>query len=120
MKKSRTIIIDYHLSYKGKTYHKFGLNTGIKTNKKKIPELQLQLYAIRDVLGNDYKFDINDLHDAGFRFKFCDEYKTIDHFIQIDGYKCLRCSNIWVPRSKKYPKVCPKCKSAYWDTHKKK
>lgn len=27
-------------------------------------------------------------------------------------YKCLRCGYYWSTR--KYPKICPKCKSKYW------
>ena len=30
-------------------------------------------------------------------------------------YHCLRCTHSWIPRSDNYPKVCPKCKSPYWD-----
>ena len=29
--------------------------------------------------------------------------------------KCLRCGHKWYPRSKDKPKVCPHCKSPYWD-----
>ncbi len=32
------------------------------------------------------------------------------------GYRCIRCDHTWVPRKAARPKVCPKCKSAYWDT----
>ena len=33
------------------------------------------------------------------------------------GYRCERCSHEWVPReSDQEPRVCPKCKSPYWDT----
>lgn len=40
--------------------------------------------------------------------------------IKIDAYKCERCGHIWVPRDEdKEPKVCPKCKSPYWNTPKK-
>ena len=36
--------------------------------------------------------------------------------IKVDGYKCERCGYEWIPRKKnKYPRVCPKCKSPYWD-----
>lgn len=28
---------------------------------------------------------------------------------------CKRCKHIWIPRANKKPKVCPKCKSPYWD-----
>lgn len=29
-------------------------------------------------------------------------------------YKCLRCKHKWIPRKKKFPRVCPKCHSPYW------
>jgi predicted Zn-ribbon and HTH transcriptional regulator len=37
--------------------------------------------------------------------------------IKIDGWRCERCEHEWAPRNKKdKPKVCPKCKSPYWNT----
>ena len=38
--------------------------------------------------------------------------------ISVMGYRCERCGHEWIPRSAGtvYPKVCPKCKSPYWDT----
>ena len=33
--------------------------------------------------------------------------------------KCERCGHEWISRIKN-PKLCPKCKSAYWDVEKKK
>lgn len=40
--------------------------------------------------------------------------------VQLWGYRCERCSHEWVPRDKSQePKVCPRCKSAYWDTPRK-
>ena len=37
--------------------------------------------------------------------------------IQISGFRCERCGHEWVPRGKsRDPKVCPECKSPYWDT----
>ena len=36
-------------------------------------------------------------------------------WIKILGYRCERCGGEWVPRSDKAPRVCPKCKSPYWD-----
>ena len=40
--------------------------------------------------------------------------------IQLAGYLCDRCEHTWVPREDTdYPKVCPKCKSPYWDTPRK-
>ena len=41
--------------------------------------------------------------------------------IKISAYKCERCGHIWAPRNKKEePRVCPKCKSPYWDKPRKK
>lgn len=40
--------------------------------------------------------------------------------VQIWGYRCERCSHEWVPRDKaSEPRVCPKCKSPYWNTPRK-
>lgn len=33
--------------------------------------------------------------------------------------KCERCSHDWITRSNDTPKVCPKCKSPYWNTPRK-
>ena len=38
--------------------------------------------------------------------------------IKIDGFRCERCGHKWVKRGDEDPKVCPKCKSPYWDTPK--
>jgi DNA-directed RNA polymerase subunit RPC12/RpoP len=36
------------------------------------------------------------------------------------GYRCERCSHEWVPRDfNSEPRVCPKCKSPYWDRPRK-
>jgi Zn finger protein HypA/HybF involved in hydrogenase expression len=41
--------------------------------------------------------------------------------LTVEGYKCERCSHKWIPRIKnEHPRVCPKCKSPYWDIPKKK
>ena len=37
-----------------------------------------------------------------------------------NGFSCERCEHKWIPRKKTRPRVCPKCKSAYWDVPKKK
>lgn len=48
--------------------------------------------------------------------------------INVNAYKCLRCGHEWIPRVeleqlkselKEKPRICPKCKSAYWDLEKK-
>ena len=39
--------------------------------------------------------------------------------VQLLGYQCERCTHIWVPKSDVQPRVCPKCKSPYWDTPRK-
>jgi len=36
-----------------------------------------------------------------------------------EGYKCERCGHEWIPRNEAYPRVCPRCKSPYWDRPKK-
>ncbi|MEW6295231.1 MAG: hypothetical protein AB1467_02950 [Candidatus Diapherotrites archaeon] len=37
-----------------------------------------------------------------------------------EGFKCERCGHKWVPRmEKELPRVCPYCKSPYWDTPKR-
>jgi DNA-directed RNA polymerase subunit RPC12/RpoP len=39
--------------------------------------------------------------------------------ITLKGYLCERCGHKWLPKDetmKDKPKVCPKCKSPYWDT----
>lgn len=39
----------------------------------------------------------------------------------IPEFKCKRCSHSWLPRDMAYikgkelPKICPKCKSPYWN-----
>lgn len=39
--------------------------------------------------------------------------------ITMKGYQCERCAHQWAPRDAGYPKVCPKCKSPYWDRPRK-
>ena len=37
------------------------------------------------------------------------------------GFRCERCEHEWVPRDPDNPaRVCPKCKSPYWDRPRKK
>lgn len=37
----------------------------------------------------------------------------------LEGWWCYRCEHKWIPRDESHPKVCPKCKSPYWDTPRK-
>lgn len=40
--------------------------------------------------------------------------------MKVKGYKCERCGHEWIPRENtKKPRVCPKCKSPYWDIPRK-
>jgi predicted Zn-ribbon and HTH transcriptional regulator len=39
--------------------------------------------------------------------------------IMLKGFQCERCGHKWAPREEERPRVCPKCKSAYWDTARK-
>lgn len=41
--------------------------------------------------------------------------------ITVMGYRCERCEHEWIPRDfEREPRVCPKCKSAYWDRPRRK
>ena len=40
--------------------------------------------------------------------------------VQLKGYRCERCAHPWVPRMLRHPRICPKCKSPYWDVPRKK
>jgi DNA-directed RNA polymerase subunit RPC12/RpoP len=37
----------------------------------------------------------------------------------VKAFKCERCGHVWVPQSEERPRVCPKCKSPYWDKPRK-
>jgi predicted Zn-ribbon and HTH transcriptional regulator len=39
--------------------------------------------------------------------------------MKIPQLKCKRCGHKWYPRTPLKPKVCPKCKSPYWDRERK-
>lgn len=39
--------------------------------------------------------------------------------ITVWGYRCERCGHEWVPLRPTPPRVCARCKSAYWDTPKR-
>jgi rubrerythrin len=40
--------------------------------------------------------------------------------VQVWAWVCERCGHTWLPRDKdQKPRVCPKCKSPYWDRPRK-
>jgi len=46
-------------------------------------------------------------------------HKYILKDMNITQLACLRCERSWWPKSPATPKVCPACKSPYWDTPRK-
>ncbi|MFH1307336.1 MAG: hypothetical protein ABIH72_00610 [archaeon] len=40
--------------------------------------------------------------------------------ITLKGFICERCTHKWIPRNLQEPRVCPKCKSPYWNVPRKK
>lgn len=44
----------------------------------------------------------------------------VGYNVLILGNKCYRCGHKWVQREKDKPRICPKCKSPYWDKEKTK
>ena len=45
--------------------------------------------------------------------------KKADELIGQLRLYCLRCVHSWPPRGSEKPRICPKCKSPYWDRKKK-
>jgi predicted Zn-ribbon and HTH transcriptional regulator len=39
--------------------------------------------------------------------------------ITLKGFICERCGHKWAPRENENPKVCPRCKSPYWNSPRK-
>lgn len=39
----------------------------------------------------------------------------MEKWIKIKGFKCDKCDHEWIQRKKEKPKICPKCKSKFWD-----
>jgi uncharacterized OB-fold protein len=39
--------------------------------------------------------------------------------IQIPEFRCRRCGHKWFPNRRVMPRVCPRCKSPYWNIPKK-
>lgn len=43
------------------------------------------------------------------------KYKNPDVKVLIEGVRCIRCGNQWVPNVRHWPKKCPGCGSYFWD-----
>ena len=43
-------------------------------------------------------------------------HMDIETDVPLLEYDCCRCQHRWYPRKPSYPKRCPSCTSAYWDT----
>lgn len=44
------------------------------------------------------------------------EKEGVGKSVLIRGHKCYRCGHAWRPYNfEETPRVCPKCKSPYWD-----
>ena len=46
-------------------------------------------------------------------------YGMVKVQLQVWGFRCERCGHEWVPRRDEEPRVCPKCKSPYWNRPRK-
>ncbi len=66
-----------------------------------------------------FRWDCRTYHDNNIPGQY---YQKVMPRIQIPGWRCERCSHVWTPRRKSNtpPTVCPKCKSPYWNTPRKK
>ncbi|MEN7981919.1 MAG: hypothetical protein ABFQ65_00545 [Nanoarchaeota archaeon] len=49
-----------------------------------------------------------------------DKKEEFGHNIFIKGNKCFRCRHKWIQREEEKSRICPKCKSPYWDRKKTK
>ena len=48
------------------------------------------------------------------------EVNIMEQKIVLKQYTCERCNHTWLPRTFERPRICPRCKSAWWDTVKTK
>jgi predicted Zn-ribbon and HTH transcriptional regulator len=37
------------------------------------------------------------------------------NMVEGETYVCKRCGHVWIGRKDTLPRVCPKCKSPYWN-----
>ena len=57
---------------------------------------------------------------SNFIYVNCDLGTMVIEEITVKKCTCERCGHDWVTRGIEMPKVCPRCKSPYWNTPKKK
>ena len=48
------------------------------------------------------------------------EKEEFGYKVLIEGNRCYRCGHTWTQRDEEKPRICPKCKSPYWDKPKTK
>ena len=39
--------------------------------------------------------------------------------VSLPKWTCVRCGHEWLPRQETRPRLCPNCRSAYWDKKRK-
>ncbi|MEM0171614.1 MAG: hypothetical protein QXV57_03535 [Thermoproteota archaeon] len=39
--------------------------------------------------------------------------------MELPRLKCKRCGHEWYPRKPEKPRICPRCKSPYWDVERR-
>lgn len=81
----------------------------------KTPPAESHVEFVLHVLVADGKIEAERADDGTFRYRR-GQAPHSDHRIKVTGFQCERCRHRWIPRKKtSTPKVCPKCKSPYWD-----
>jgi len=57
---------------------------------------------------------------SNFKYAYPDSVVMAIEEMVVKKCICERCGHEWITRSKEAPRVCPKCKSPYWDKPRKK
>jgi len=85
--------------------------------EKKNEQLKVPIIMIKDGYANNIEI-MDYLTNKGIKFTE-ESFKQFMHWKgTIEGFRCLRCRHSWKPRKFGIPKVCPKCKSPYWNRKK--
>lgn len=74
-------------------------------------DIERELTSTIDIPPDDYRA----MRDAGIANPDAREYWQGYNAYFASIMKCHRCSHQWTPRTPKRPRVCPKCKSPYFD-----